>query len=112
MRLTLNPVLVAAGEGAFRQCKACHQLGEDATNRTGPVLNGMVGRPVGSVDGFRYSSVFQDAAAAGEIWTHDSLSAYLADPRSTMPGTRMSFRGVRDAAEIEALIAYIESFGD
>lgn len=107
---TLDPVLVAAGEGAFRQCKACHQLGEDAKNRTGPVLNGMLGRPVGSVEGFRYSGVFQDAAAAGDVWTQDSLAAFLADPRGTMSGTKMSFRGVRDAAEIEALIAYIQSF--
>ena len=107
---TLDPVLVAAGEGAFRQCKACHQLGEDAKNRTGPVLNGMLGRAVGSVEGFRYSGVFQDAAAAGDVWTQDSLAAFLADPRGTMSGTKMSFRGVRDAAEIEALIAYIQSF--
>lgn len=106
----LDPVLVAAGEGAFRQCKACHQLGEGATNRTGPVLNGMIGRPVGSVDGFRYSGVFQEAAQAGEVWTQESLAAFLADPRGTMSGTKMSFRGVRDAAEIEALIAYIQSF--
>lgn len=107
---TLDPVLVAAGEGAFRQCKACHQLGEDAKNRTGPVLNGMLGRSVGSVEGFRYSGVFQDAAAAGDVWTQESLAAFLADPRGTMSGTKMSFRGVRDAAEIEALIAYIQSF--
>ena len=106
----LDPVLVAAGEGAFRQCKACHQLGKGATNRTGPVLNGMIGRPVGSVDGFRYSGVFQEAAQAGEVWTQESLAAFLADPRGTMSGTKMSFRGVRDAAEIEALIAYIQSF--
>ena len=108
--VALDPVLVAAGEGAFRQCKACHQLGEGATNRTGPVLNGMIGRSVGSVDGFRYSAVFHEAAQAGEVWTQESLAAFLADPRGTMSGTKMSFRGVRDAAEIEALIAYIQSF--
>ena len=110
--VALDPVLVAAGEGAFRQCKACHQLGEDASNRTGPVLNGMIGRTVGSVEGFRYSGVFQDAAAAGDVWTPESLTAFLADPRGTMSGTKMSFRGVRDPDEIAALIAYIQSFDD
>lgn len=105
-----DPALIASGEGAFRQCKACHQLGEGATNRTGPVLNGMVGREVGSVEGFRYSRVFQEAAGAGEVWTQQSLAAFLADPRGTMSGTKMSFRGVRDAGDIDALIAYIQSF--
>jgi cytochrome c len=105
-----DPALVAAGEGAFRQCKACHQLGEGATNRTGPMLNGMVGSTVGSVEGFRYSAVFQDAAAAGDVWTYDNLSAFLTDPRGTMSGTKMSFRGVRNAEDIDALIAYIQSF--
>lgn len=107
-----NAALIAAGEGAFRQCKTCHEVGEGARNRTGPVLNGMVGRTIGSVDGFRYSSVFEEATAAGTVWTEESLAAFLADPRGMMPGTKMTFRGVRDEADIAALIAYIQSFGD
>ena len=47
----IDPALIAAGEGAFRQCKTCHQIGENASNRTGPVLNGMLGRTIGSVEG-------------------------------------------------------------
>lgn len=105
-----DPALVAAGEGAFRQCKSCHQVGEGASNRTGPALNGMIGRTIGSVDGFRYSNVFQEANAAGEVWTTESLAAFLADPRGTMAGTKMTFRGVREEADIAALIAYLESF--
>ena len=31
-----DPELVAAGEKVFRQCKACHQVGEGAKNRVGP----------------------------------------------------------------------------
>jgi cytochrome c len=108
----VDPALIAAGEGAFRQCKTCHEVGEGATNRTGPALNGMVGRIMGSVDGFRYSGVFQEAATAGTVWTEENLAAFLADPRSTMAGTKMSFRGVRDEADIAALIAYIQSFDE
>ena len=33
----------AAGERLFNQCKACHQVGEGARNRAGPILNGIVG---------------------------------------------------------------------
>ena len=108
----VDPALIAAGEGAFRQCKTCHEVGEGATNRTGPVLNGMLGRTMGTVDGFRYSGVFQEAAAAGTVWTEENLAAFLADPRGMMAGTKMSFRGVRDEADIAALIAYLQSIGD
>lgn len=105
----LDPALVAAGEGAFRQCRACHQVGEDARNGTGPQLNGILGRTVGAVEGFRYSTVFAEANAAGEVWDAESFAAFLTDPRGARPGTKMVFRGVRDAAEIDGLIAYIES---
>ena len=108
----VDPALIAAGEGAFRQCKTCHEVGEGATNRTGPVLNGMLGRTMGTVDGFRYSGVFQEATAAGTVWTEENLAAFLADPRGMMAGTKMSFRGVRDEADIAALIAYLQSIGD
>lgn len=106
-----DPALVAAGEGVFRACRACHQVGEGATNRSGPHLNGVVGRVIGSVDGFRYSNGFAEAASAGTVWTQESLAAFLADPRGAMPGTKMSFRGISNEADIAAMIAYLESFG-
>src|SRR5210317_414049 len=43
--------LAAAGEKVFKKCKACHQVGEGAVNRSGPQLNGLVGRSIGGVDG-------------------------------------------------------------
>ena len=106
----VDPALVAAGESAFRQCKSCHQVGENASNRTGPALNGILGHTIGAVDGFRYSDVFQEANAAGEVWDAENLAAFLADPRGSMAGTKMSFRGVREEADITALIAYLQSF--
>ena len=106
-----DPALIEAGEGAFRQCSACHQVGPSATNRTGPQLNGILGRTIGSVDGFRYSNVLNDAADAGDVWTVEALEAFLADPRGAMPGTKMAFRGVRNEEDTAAIIAYIESLG-
>ena len=106
-----DPALIAAGEKAFRQCKSCHMVGEGAQNRVGPELNGVVGRTIGSVPDFRYSSVFEEAMAAGEVWDTDRLHAFLANPKEAMPGTKMSFRGVRKPEEIDALIAYIQDAG-
>lgn len=107
----IDPELIAAGEGVFRQCKSCHQVGEGATNRSGPHLNNLVGRIIGSVDGFRYSKVFKEAAEAGDTWTPDRLAEFLADPRGAMPRTKMSFRGIGDPDDIAALIAYLEAEG-
>lgn len=106
-----DPALIEAGESAFRQCSACHQVGIDADNASGPQLNGLVGRTIGTVDGFRYSNTLIDAGEAGDTWTADALAAFLTDPRGAMPGTKMAFRGVRNEEDIAAIIAYIESIG-
>ncbi|MBF9033089.1 c-type cytochrome [Rhodobacterales bacterium HKCCE2091] len=103
-----DPALVAEGESLFRQCSACHQIGEGASNRVGPALNGIVGAEAGTREGFRYSPAL---AEAGITWTHENLAAYLLDPRGFISGNRMAFRGLRDAAEAEAMIAYLQSAG-
>ncbi len=107
----LDPVLVAAGEALWRQCRACHTVDEGGRNGTGPNLYGIVGHAVGAVEGFRYSNPMQAAASEGLVWTPEELDAFLADPRSYMRGTRMSFRGLRDEADRAAMIAYLTSFG-
>lgn len=106
---TLDPALVAAGEGVWRQCRACHQVGDGARNGTGPALNGIVGHVAGSVEGFRYSNPMRDAGAGGLVWTAETLDAYLADPRAFMPGNRMAFRGISSAQDRAAVIAWLQS---
>lgn len=108
----LDMALVAEGEKNFRQCKACHQVGDGAKNRSGPLLNGVYERTAGTVDGFRYSSDMVDAGTAGLIWTDTELTAFLADPKGYMSGTKMTFRGVRDEADIAGIIEYLKSFPD
>lgn len=106
-----DPELVAAGEALFRQCAACHQIGQGATNRVGPMLNHTYGAPVGTHDGFRYSPAFMEAQAAGMVWDDETLTAYLMDPRGFIPGNRMAFRGLRSEEDAAALIAYIRAEG-
>jgi len=107
-----DPELVAAGEKVFRQCKACHMVGEGAKNRVGPHLNGVMNRAAGMVDGFRYSSALEDMAADGLVWDEESLAAFLADPRGFMKGTRMGFGGLRSDEDIAAVNAYLSTFGE
>ena len=94
-----------AGEAAFRACRACHVV-EEGVNRTGPSLHGIVGRDIGSVDGFNYSSAI--AEKEGE-WTYENLNAFLEAPRTWLPGTRMGYAGMRSEQDRANVIAYMEA---
>lgn len=105
-----DPALVAKGEVVFKKCSACHQVGEGAKNRSGPVLNGVVGSVAGSVDGFKYSNAFKDANAEGLVWDAETLAGFLSDPKGYIKGTKMSFRGLKSDDDLAAIAAYLESF--
>jgi len=106
----LDAELVAAGEKVFRQCKACHQVGDGAKNRVGPHLNGVMGRTIGSVDDFRYSKTMASMGEDGQVWDEESMAAFLADPRGYVKGTKMSFRGLKKDEDIAAMTEYLKSF--
>ena len=112
--VTTSPVSgpVAAGEKAFRKCKACHQVGNDARNRAGPTLNGVVGRVAASVKGFSYSKAMKAAGQRGLVWSEEELAGYLAKPRTHLKGTKMSFAGLKSEDEIAATIAYLKTFSE
>lgn len=95
----------SAGEKLFRQCQACHSV-EPGKNATGPSLYGVVGRPVDSEDGYSYSGALEKVA---DQWTPENLSGFLADPKGYAPGTKMSFRGLKDVMDRANLIAWLES---
>lgn len=107
----LDPELVAKGEKVFRKCKACHQLGEGAKNKTGPHLNAVFGRVMGSVDGFKYSKGFKAAAEEGRIWDEEMMAEFLTKPKKFMKGTRMAFAGLKKEADRAAISAYLRAQG-
>ncbi|WP_425043502.1 c-type cytochrome [Primorskyibacter sp. S87] len=106
----LDPELVAKGEKTFKKCKACHQVGDGAKNKTGPILNGIVGAPVGQVGGFKYSKPMKAAAEGGLVWDEAELAAFLTKPKAYMKGTKMSFAGLKKDGDVEAVIAYLKSY--
>jgi len=107
--VALDPELIAKGEKTFRKCKACHQVGEGAKNKSGPMLNGIVGAVAGQAEGFRYSKPMKAAAEGGLVWNEEELAAFLSKPKSYMKGTKMSFSGLRKEKDIAAVIAYLQS---
>ncbi|MBU2958414.1 cytochrome c family protein [Paracoccus sp. 1_MG-2023] len=96
----------ARGEREWAKCRACHAL--DGTDGVGPHLNGVVGREVASVDGFGYSGAMQDHAAEVSTWDPEPLQVFLTNPRNAVPGTAMSFAGLKDAQARANLIAFLE----
>jgi cytochrome c len=102
----------AEGEKVFRKCQACHQVGPDAQNRVGPILNGIVGRAVASVEDFTYSDVLMEMGAEGKVWTEEELNAFLEKPRDYAKGTKMAFAGLRKEEERADVIAYLASFAE
>jgi len=107
-----DDALIAAGEKVFRKCKACHKVGEGAKNASGPHLNDILGRTMGSVEGFTYSKVFKEALEEGRVWDADALAAFLAKPKTYMKGTKMAFAGLKKEGDQVAIIAYLSSFLD
>ncbi|TNF64306.1 MAG: c-type cytochrome [Rhodobacteraceae bacterium] len=108
----LDPALVAEGEKVFKKCAACHQVGENAKNRTGPHLNAVFGRVIGGVEDFRYSKGFEAARDEGRVWDQASMAEFLKAPKTFIKGTKMAFAGLKKEDEIQAVEAYLMSFGD
>lgn len=96
----------AAGKIMFEQrCESCHA--DDPKRKAyGPSLLGVVGRKAGSLEGFDYSDAMKKS---GIVWNLDSLRAWMADNQGFMPGTRMRHVAIKDKAEQDFLLAYINS---
>jgi cytochrome c len=92
----------SAGGMAFMQCADCHAT--TSSNAAGPGLRGIVGRTAGKAPGFQYSAAM---AKSTLTWDAKSLDAFLANPKTALPGTSMDFPGVTDPAERANLIAYL-----
>lgn len=102
----------AQGEAVFKKCMACHAVGDNAKNKVGPVLNGVIGRTAGTLEGYKYSQAMIDAGAAGTVWDEVSLTTFLADPKALVKGTKMAFFGLKQPEDIANVIAYLETFSD
>lgn len=102
---------LAAGEAAFARCVACHTANAGGANGTGPNLYGVVGGPVMHAAGFAYSDAMTAHKAEAPTWTYDELDQFLTAPGRHVPGTKMSFAGIRDTQTRVNLIAWLRSQG-
>lgn len=98
------------GEKVFKKCVGCHRVGKDAENRTGPHLNNIFGRKAAGIDGFFYSKGLERAAQDGLVWDLEHLDAYIENPKALVSGTRMSFRGIKDAQQRHDVLAFLRQY--
>ena len=97
----------AAGKTAFNKCLACHAIGEDATNKVGPQLNGLDGRKSGTAPDYNYSDANKNS---GITWNEANFKEYIANPKAKVPGTKMAFAGIKNEKEVNDLWAYISQY--
>ncbi|MET0194414.1 MAG: cytochrome c family protein [Hyphomicrobiaceae bacterium] len=98
------------GAEVFKKCRACHDVGPGAKNKVGPLLNDIVGRQAGSIEGFNYSDANKGAGSKGLVWTDAVLFKYLENPLTFMQGTKMAFAGLKDEQDRRDVIAYLKTF--
>src|SRR5262245_18370251 len=95
---------VAAGEQSFKKCMPCQSIGEDAKNKVGLAQNVPYGRKAGTVEGFNYSEANK---SSGITWNEQTFKEYIKDPRARIPGTKMTFAGLKNEKEVNDVLAYI-----
>lgn len=93
---------VAKGEASFKKnCVVCHS-NKPGEKKIGPNLSALAGRDAGTEAGFKYSDGF-----TGVKWDAANLQKFLENPKAMYPKTKMTFPGMKDAAERTDLLEYL-----
>ncbi len=100
---------VEKGQATAKQCQACHTFEKGGPNRVGPNLWNIVNRPRASEPGFNYSAAMK---GKGGTWSFDELYKYLANPRSYVPGTNMTFAGISRPEQRADVIDFLRTLAD
>jgi len=100
-----NAADVTNGQSKFAVCRSCHSLTADGPNMTGPNLHGLFGRKAGSHPDFNYSEGVKNS---GITWDAATLDKWIESPRGVVPGTKMSFAGIKDPKDRADLIGYLK----
>lgn len=96
------------GEQVFKKCMACHSIKDDA-KKVGPSLRGVIGRAIGSAEGFKYSANMTEYAATAGAWDDAKFLAYIENPKKVVPKGTMAFGGIQKPEDRDNLLAYIKS---
>lgn len=98
------------GAKVFKKCRACHTVGPEAFNRSGPQLNEIFGRKAASVEDFKYSDGLTRMGNDGLNWDFDSLDAYIENPKAFASDTRMNFAGLKKEEDRANVLAFLRQY--
>lgn len=92
---------------AFARCAVCHDATSARQNKIGPELYGAFGKVAGThAPSYSYSAALK---GSGLKWDAATLDKWLENPRALVPGNRMSFPGLKDPAQRQAIIDYLKA---
>jgi cytochrome c len=97
---------VERGQKLFKACAACHTPTNGGANKVGPNLWNVVGRTMAGTDGYKYSSALRKMEGA---WDYETLNRFLFMPKELVPGTKMTYAGIKAANKRADIIVYIRS---
>ena len=97
------------GKKIAKKCVSCHSFKKAGKNKIGPALYGIMGRERGTTVGYNYSKALKKI---GGKWGYADMNNFLLKPKKFLPGTKMSFNGIKSAADRAAIIMYLRSFAD
>lgn len=106
----------AAGEKVFRRCMACHAVGDGAKNKVGPQLNGVVGRAIGTAEGYSYGAGLAKLAESGLTWDAENMAKYIIGPADyvqEVTGEKLQAKMVAQRLKDDQLadvIAYLDTY--
>ena len=87
-------------------CRTCHTI-KEGDNRQGPNLYRIIGRKVGSLPDYNYSSAMK---GAGFTWDKENLERFIASPDEVVPGHDMKpYGGLASADDRAKVVVYLQS---
>ncbi|WP_338824365.1 c-type cytochrome [Bradyrhizobium septentrionale] len=101
----LAPYAGDRGALVFRACVACHTLSAEEPQRAGPTLDGLYGRRIASLPGYRFS----DALTKMDIvWAPETVARlFELGPNTYTPGTKMPEQRIGSVEDRKALTDFL-----
>lgn len=97
-------VAAVTAPASYGRCAVCHTADKGGEDKLGPNLYGTYGSAAAQ-GGFAFSDALK---GSGLKWDEATLHKWLENPKALVPGNRMSFPGIKDAAKRQEIIDYLK----